>query len=249
MINRLVRALRSFVKRLFRALGYDFFRVTPDGVEYERIMPEARYAPWKSDQAFQAAYRAVESNTLVDPYRCYELWSLVEQSAKLEGSLLEVGVWKGGTGALIAARARLSGIADPVYLCDTFRGIVKASEHDLHVDGAYADTSAELVRRFLDGLKLENVEVLEGIFPEETAKQIPQSRFRFCHIDVDVYQSAKDVLEWVWPKLVVGGMVVYDDYGGEGCEGIVRHVREQMSKSDRIFLHNLNGHAAFIKTK
>jgi O-methyltransferase len=249
MVNSFMRTLRSFLKRFFRNLGYDFHRITPEGSEYERILPESRYAPWKTDRSFQNVYRTIEPNTLVDIYRCYELWSLVEQSKKLEGGLLEVGVWRGGTGALIAQRARLCGIEDSVYLCDTFRGIVKASSHDSQKDGSYADASAVIVKRFLDRLELKNVIVLEGMFPEETSKQVTEKKFRFCHIDVDVYQSATDVLDWVWEKLVVGGIVVYDDYGSEGCEGVTKHVREQMSKSDRLVLHNLNGHAIIIKTK
>ncbi len=39
----------------------------------------------------------------MDKLRCYELWTLVAQSCKLsDGDILEVGVWRGGTGALIA---------------------------------------------------------------------------------------------------------------------------------------------------
>jgi O-methyltransferase len=63
-----------------------------------------------------------------------------------------------------------------------------------------------------------------------------------------VYQSAKDVLEWVWPKLSKGGIVVFDDYGFKGCDGVARLVNEEKLKKDRICIYNLNGHAVFIKT-
>ena len=55
--------------------------------------------------------------------------------------------------------------------------------------------------------------ILEGIFPEETAHLIETGEFGLCHIDVDVYQSARDAAEWVWPRLQVGGVIVFDDYG------------------------------------
>src|SRR5687767_10189928 len=70
----------------------------------------SNYWPWDEDQAFLETYRAIEAHTLVDRYRCYELWTLVQQAVKLEGGLIEVGVWRGGTGALIARRAQLSGV-------------------------------------------------------------------------------------------------------------------------------------------
>jgi hypothetical protein len=65
----------------------------------------------------------IQRNTLVDIYRCYELWTLVEQTSKLAGGIMEVGVWRGGTGALIARKALIAGVEDPVYLCDTFQGV------------------------------------------------------------------------------------------------------------------------------
>ncbi|MEO2017429.1 MAG: TylF/MycF/NovP-related O-methyltransferase, partial [Fuerstiella sp.] len=67
------------------------------------------------------------------------------------------------------------------------------------------------------------------------------------HIDVDVYQSAKEVSEWVWDRLVPGGIIVYDDYGFQACDGILKFVEEQRHLKDRIVLHNLNGHAVVIK--
>jgi O-methyltransferase len=47
--------------------------------------------------------------------------------------------------------------------------------------------------------------------------------------------------------LVVGGIVVYDDYGFNGCDGIRRHVEEHRLDRDCLLVHNLNGHAILIK--
>ena len=49
--------------------------------------------------------------------------------------------------------------------------------------------------------------------------------------------------------MVVGGIIVYNDYGFLGCDGITKFVEEQMSCADRLVMHNLNGHAVVIKTK
>ena len=217
---------------------------------HEPVTPFATYSPWLSDRSFNDAYLIVKNHTLVDIYRCYELWQLVEQSAKLNGALIEVGVWKGGTGALIAQKAKQSGIKDTVYLCDTFAGVVKAGDQDTRYKGGeHADASKEDVEILLHTLDLRNARILVGIFPEETGKLVTDTVFRFCHIDVDVYQSAKDATEWLWPKLVVGGMIVFDDYGFRGCEGVTRFVDEERGKSDRMVIHNLNGHAIIIKLR
>jgi O-methyltransferase len=83
---------------------------------------------------------------------------------------------------------------------------VKAGEEDPdYVGGEHADTSQRSIEEFLYGkLKLDNIEILTGIFPEETGGKVENLKFRFCHIDVDVYQSAKDVTEWIWERLVLG---------------------------------------------
>ncbi len=190
---------------------------------------------------------------LVDLYRCWELWSLVAQSVKTAGAILEVGVWRGGTGSLLAKKAKLCGISEPVYLCDTFEGVVKAGANDPgYTGGEHSDTSRDLVQSLIrDRLGLDNARILQGIFPDDTAHLIPaDTAFRLCHIDVDVYQSAKEVFGWVWPRMSAGGIVVFDDYGFFGCEGVARFVDgEQRSEPGRVVLHNLNGHAIIVKTE
>jgi O-methyltransferase len=234
--------------------GYECLRryrwlVAYGSPSYQRLNPIADYAPWTTDSQFLEIYHTIRPYTLVDMYRCYELWTLVEQSQKLTGSLIEIGVWRGGTGALMAQRAKLSGITDTIYLCDTFRGVVKASAHDpLYKGGEHHDTSIGLVEDLVyNQLNLEHVKILQGMFPEETAKAVDHESFRFCHIDVDVYQSAKDITESLWNKLAVGGMIVYDDYGFFGYAGLTKYVEEQRHARDRLILYNLNGHAVAIK--
>src|SRR5271157_3658618 len=215
----------------FRGLGYQIIalpKLATDRARYQSIAPVATYAPWNSDEQFIATFQVIKRHSMVDLYRCWELWKLVEQSSKLQGSILEIGVWRGGTGALIAKKAALCGIAETVYLCDTFRGIVKGGVNDTyHQRGEHADTSKARVENLVyHQMKLTNACVLEGVFPEETAHLIKgqASCFRLCHIDVDVYESAKDIMHWIWKRMVPGGIVVFDDYGFCGCEGIVKFV-------------------------
>jgi O-methyltransferase len=246
--------LKRITKSAVRAAGYELRRTgelpphVPD-IRHAEIFPAATYSPWLADQEFTDVYGSIRGNTLVDQYRCYELWQLVAESAKLQsGDLLEVGVWRGGTGALIAKRCQLSGIQDILYLCDTFRGVVKAGTMDAtYTGGEHADTTKEEVLALIDNLNLDRVRILEGTFPEDSGHFLSACRFRFCHIDVDVYESARSIIDWLWPRLVPGSIVVYDDYGFYSCSGITRFVDQQRSKPDRLVIHNLNGHAIVIK--
>ncbi|MGO9909074.1 MAG: TylF/MycF/NovP-related O-methyltransferase, partial [Solirubrobacteraceae bacterium] len=104
------------------------------------------YAPWQADEDFQRVYRAVRRNTLVDVWRLYGLWSLLGELPEIPGSVPEVGVWRGGSGALLAECAAALGITDLVYLCDTWAGVVKTGPLDIYYrDGKHDDTSRATV--------------------------------------------------------------------------------------------------------
>jgi O-methyltransferase len=103
------------------------------------------------------------------------------------------------------------------------------------------------VEELLAALDAGNTTVLEGVFPEETAGRIPDGPLALCHIDVDVYQSARDATDWVWPRMPVGGVIVYDDYGFYGCEGVTALGQEEYERPDGLFLHNLSGQAFLVK--
>jgi O-methyltransferase len=248
MIYSLIVKTRRAIKTLVRKFGYDIVVFPRFEGPYERFHIKVLYAPWIEDRDFVETFPKVQTHSMVDRYRCYELWDLVSQSAKLRGSLLEIGVWRGGTGALIAKQAQLSGIPDPVYLCDTFEGVVKASEKDDgYRGGEHGDTSEEIVVHLMKELGLSNTRILKGIFPEATGEKIANEQFRFCHIDVDVYNSAKDIVDWIWPRLVVGGILVFDDYGFPTTTGIRDFVNDVKYERDRICLFNLNGHSVWVK--
>lgn len=213
---------------------------------HQRVMPMATYSPWLSDPEFINIFNGIVPNhTLVDKYRCFELWMLGKQMRGVEGDLLEVGVWRGGTGAVLAKSVLGSG--KKVYLADTFTGVVKAGERDTrYVGGEHADTSRQLVEDLLKGFGLENTVILEGIFPDDTAHEVG-GKIAMLHCDVDVYQSAKDVVDWVLPRLSQGGVIVFDDYGFTSCEGVTRLVNEYRARPEFMFFHNLNGHGILYK--
>jgi O-methyltransferase len=239
---------RQAIKTFVRKFGYDIVAFPKFEGPYERFQSQGIYAPWIEDPDFMQIFPKIQTHSMVDRYRCYELWDLVSQSAKLKGALIEIGVWRGGTGALIGKKAQLCGISDPVYLCDTFDGVVKASEKDdLYVGGEHSDTSEEIVEKLMKKLGLSNTCILKGIFPDETGSKILNQRFRFCHIDVDVYNSARDIVDWIWPRLVIGGILVFDDYGFPTTTGIRDYVNGRKNDKDRICLFNLNGHSIWIK--
>lgn len=241
---------RAALHRLVRAVGGRRMLRMVRAVEPELVgaWSESNYPRHLLDADFVAASRLAEPHTLVDPLRRHELWTLVGQSAKLApGGYLEVGVWRGGTALLIALAMARFGAEGTLWLADTFTGVVKAGEQDgLYVGGEHADVSYAEVVALLATQPKRDVEFLVGIFPEDTADRLTGA-LRFVHVDVDVYQSAKDVVEWCYDRIVPGGIVVFDDYGFSYTDGVTK-LCEEYERDDRfVFLANVNGHGVLIK--
>lgn len=240
-------AVRFFEKSLYWMMSMAF-RAHPKEKVYSVQIPENFYSPWLVDSAFRDLKKAIANYTFLDDYKLYEIWKLIEQVKHLPGDILEVGVWRGGSGCLMAKKCALEKIDATVFLCDTFQGLVKTSANDSnYTGGEHADTSVELVEQLLLANGLNNAKILRGIFPDDTAREIAGRKFRLCHIDVDIYQSAKETFQWAWPRLVPGGIVVFDDYGGLLTDGVTKMINEIAVADDRVFIHNLNGHGVMIK--
>ncbi len=211
------------------------------------LFPKSTYSPWLNDEVFIKTYNAIKDNTLVDIYRCFELWQMSSRLKNSEAAIIEVGVWRGGTAALLA---KANESRSPVYLCDTFEGVAKAGEKDnQYKGGEHADTSQEIVETLMKQQGVSDFHILKGIFPDVNADLLEAKKFKICHIDVDVYESARDIFNWVWPRMIIGGVVVFDDYGFAACAGITQLVNELAANTaDAFFVHNINGHGLLIKT-
>jgi O-methyltransferase len=180
--------------------------------------------------------------------RLYELWRLAGQVGTLDGDAIEVGCWRGGAGCLIAHRIAQHSPTARTYLCDTFEGVVKAGVDDpTYRGGEHADASPEGVRDLASRLQLGTVEVLTGTFPDETGQVVEDKRFKFVHMDLDVYQGSRDAFEWLLPRLVVGSVIVFDDYGFALTGGARKFVDELESNPDFVTVRNLNGHAVVVR--
>jgi O-methyltransferase len=216
--------------------------------EHMTLISGATYSPWRVDPAFLGVFRVVEDSTLLDEMRLYELWRLAGQVGALEGDAIEVGCWRGGAGCLVAHRIAEHSPNARTYLCDTFEGVVKAGAADpTYRGGEHADASPEGVRALASRLGLQNVEVLTGTFPDETGEAVADKRFKFVHMDLDVYQGSRDAFEWLLPRLVVGSIIVFDDYGFTLTGGARKFVDELEDNPDFVTVRNLNGHAVVVR--
>lgn len=192
---------------------------------------------WEKQQLYQPTYKPwLDPNTefaewmqLITPYtlvpadRCWVLFSLGIQalSSYPLGQFWECGVYKGGTALLLAKIVEKwrSDASVGLNLFDSFEGLPKTGELDLgHSKGDFADTSMESVRAlFGDRLRIP-IRISKGLIPS-TFVQFQDQKIAFAHIDIDLYASVMACCEFIYPRLVRGSFMVFDDYGFVQCYG------------------------------
>lgn len=152
---------------------------------------------------------------LLTPLEANQLFSLVRATAKLGGSMAEVGVYRGASARLI----READPARPLHLFDTFQGLPDPADCDteLHL-GRFVKNqfscSLEEVKRYLG--PTNNIYFHKGLFPA-TTDALQDEHFSFVHSDVDLYASTRSILEFFYPRLLPGAIILTHDFAT--CSG------------------------------
>jgi len=176
--------------------------------------------PWDEPQ-FEDFIRVVADRVLLTNEKCYVLYTLARNCAYLDGDFAECGVYKGGAAYLIT----LASLDKEVHLFDTFTGIPNSgiTSVDKHKAGDFSDVSFDDVRAFLARFS-DRIYYHQGIIPYTL--NIVDRKWAFVHIDVDIYQTYLACLQYFYPRMVKGGIMLVDDYLWEYCPGCKKAVDE-----------------------
>lgn len=178
----------------------------------------------------------------------YELYRKIQD---LPGNIVECGVYRGVSLFTWAKFLEIFHAGDRtrrVFGFDNFKGFESLSEHDgpnyAHCDKVEGGWNAA---PFYDELK-EHVEIFHADSYLPRAKRIvlvegdlaasakkfveehPGMRISLLHLDVDLYGPTKAALEAFYPRVVKGGVVVFDEYGLTEWAGESRAVEEYFGK-------------------
>jgi O-methyltransferase len=148
-----------------------------------------------------------ERRSLLSAFEQYLVYAAARAQRRRPGAMAEVGVYAGSSAKLICEAK-----GDKVlHLFDTFTGLPESTPEDraVHRPGQYA-SSLESVERYLAGY--ENVHFHPGLFPESTTT-VPEDSYCFVHFDVDLYASTLDCLQYFYPRMIPGGIILSHDYG------------------------------------
>ena len=183
----------------------------------------------KLDISFVKAYSMTSLERLVSLSRAVDF--LVDK--QITGDIVECGVWKGGSMMLIAKWLIRLGVSDKkLFLLDTFEGMSAPGSEDV---SAVDQESARDLMDKSDKMLGNNVwcysalqEVKSNLkktnYPEDkifyiqgkVEDTLPDPEIRkisLLRLDTDWYESTRHELENLYDQLVVGGILIIDDYG------------------------------------
>ncbi|OQA91848.1 MAG: Macrocin O-methyltransferase [Elusimicrobia bacterium ADurb.Bin231] len=206
------KLLKNILTNTFKIFGLKIHKS-------DRKFPEL----WSSEKNFQILFKQIADRTVVSQDRCFMLYQFTNHLIKKPGEIAEVGVYKGGTAKLLAKTCPNK----QIHLFDTFEGMPNSDTTiDFHKHGDFSDISIDSVKSFLKDCG--NVVFHQGFFPE-TGTAVKDKKFALVYIDVDIYRSVKDCLEFFYGRIVPGGVIIIDDYESQYCLGVKKAITEFIS--------------------
>jgi len=162
---------------------------------------------------------------------------LVELIEDVPGDIVECGVGTGYTLFTFGVLTADGKHPRRLWGFDSFQGLPEAGPEDKPhrspskiITGRFASPKprvrARMIRCGIPEQELDERFVLvEGLFPA-TFPEYSGGPIALLHLDVDLYQSYKDCLEYFVPKVAPGGVIAFDEYRDLTWVGATRAIEE-----------------------
>ena len=213
----------SIINKIIGAAGFSVIR-----------KQNANALPVDFSPIHKEIWEKVQPYTMTSPERIFTLIEAVQyiERHKIEGSIVECGVWKGGSmiGAIETLR-KTGNFKRQLYLYDTYEGMSEPTDADMDHSSksakrlleerqkneedqvwAFSPLSAVKKNVFSTGYPEENIHFIQGKVEDTIPGVLPES-IALLRLDTDWYESTKHELEHLYPLLCKGGILIIDDYG------------------------------------
>lgn len=138
----------------------------------------------------------------------------------IPGDVADLGAYQGGTSLILRRLAP----DKHLHIFDTWCGTPYDDELCHHKGGEWS-ASIDICKQFVGTGELTHY--WQGTFPLHYQRDgLGNKKFCFAYIDPDVYLSVKDAIEWFWPRMSQGGIMMFDDYSWSPCAGVKKAVDE-----------------------
>lgn len=161
----------------------------------------------------------------------------------VEGDVVEFGCYIGTTSLFIRRLLDANGDERAFHVYDSFVGLPEKSvadsswAGDQFVAGELAVSKKQFIYEFQKA-RLKVPVIHKGWFKDLTEQDVPE-KIAFAFLDGDFYESIRDSLKLVLPRMHKGGVIIIDDYAREALPGAARAVHEHFGSDLVRTVHNL----------
>ena len=189
-------------------------------------------------------YLSLETpNTYMRIIKNYYLFKYFDTVRNLEGDIFEAGVLRGFS-ALFLRRLfelRTHKYDSNFFLIDSFEGLSDINKEDkVENKNTFQHRKGHFIIEFdkVESLfkKYSNVFLIKGWIPEIFTVLDNNNKYKFVHLDVDLYQPTYDSLSYIFSKLVKGGVIITDDYKSKAFPGNKKAFNKFFLKTILTFL-------------
>jgi O-methyltransferase len=166
------------------------------------------------------------------------IFSLLEEALPLQGSVAECGVWQGSTLIPIGMFIRQHAPSKRLLGFDSFLGLDGAVCRDAALGGdedarktigGFSNTSYEAVSTRVAQFDLaDTITLVPGYF-QNTLPRYPDLRYCFAHLDCVIHDSYRQTLQYFYPRMVPGGIILLDEYNDPTWPGCTQAVDSFMA--------------------
>ncbi len=171
----------------------------------------------------QLMYGITTLPTGISPDRLAMLIAYSWMMSEKPGAFAEFGVCQGGSLDLLS-RLHPDRL---IYGIDSFEGLPQGGVMDTYhtTPGEFALSEKELIKLY-QHFRNKKTLLFKGFSPS-VFDHIPAAQdYSFVHVDVDLYQSVKDALDYFYPRLINTGIMIFDDYGFPTTPGAKQAIDE-----------------------
>lgn len=251
--------LREFARTVVNSFGFEVRRVRAPGSRYLKNMmyeADSRYHALRARGLAVTGTPDGKTKSIEKQYNTIQFLRLVQA---MEGAIAECGTFKGLGSFMFCHTLRE---ADPgfdgsgFHIFDSFEGLSEPTAQD-NIEDPRAGTQGSAYMgagSFQAGLdhvrcalrEFPAIEFHKGWIPE-SLQGLPERSYRFVHIDVDLYEPTRGALEYFYPRLCEGGVIVCDDYAHLQWPGARRALDEYCDPKGIPVLCLTTGQGVIIK--
>jgi hypothetical protein len=220
--------MKSLVQHMLRKCGYHLSKIRPE-LYNEDGLSTSHGHDFVDDPRFSDAYNYAFDATRADPshhgpWRVHIATWAASTALRRQGDFVECGTARAFVSTAILKYTDWNSKSEGrcFYLIDTFEGIVDALQTDAErAMGAIERHGERYKANYADAFRnvspFRNVHLIKGIVPHVLA-DVGVERVAYLHLDMNSAVAEVAALEYFWPKMVPGGVVLLDDYAYAGYE-------------------------------